>query len=323
MAFYRPDPAMASYLESVLDQLDAEGRPGLRNSLSLTWVRYRDVSPEAGQGHGAAWNEDRCVYPASVVKLIYAVAVERWQQRDLIPDSDELQRALRDMIADSSNDATGLVVDLLTGTTSGPALQGERWEQWHRKRRLVNDWLATLEWPELDGVNCCQKTWGDGPYGREKHFYGADNGNRNALSTASTARMLEAVMTGAVVSPPACRRLRDLLSRSLDPDQRRADPENQVDGFLGEGVPAETRLWSKAGWMSQARLTPPGGSCRMLPTLVVAFGNGSDRSQDEQLLPEIARALCISSLPKRAETADLDRNGEGDSNSTKLPPVTP
>ena len=50
MAFYRPDPAMASYLESVLDQLDAEGRPGLRNSLSLTWVRYRDVSPEAGQG---------------------------------------------------------------------------------------------------------------------------------------------------------------------------------------------------------------------------------------------------------------------------------
>ena len=292
MAFYRPDPAMASYLESVLDQLDAEGRPGLRNSLSLTWVRYGDVSPEAGQGHGAAWNEDRCVYPASVVKLIYAVAVERWQQRDLIPDSDELQRALRDMIADSSNDATGLVVDLLTGTTSGPALQGERWEQWQRQRRLVNDWLATLEWPELDGVNCCQKTWGDGPYGREKHFYGAENGNRNALSTASTARMLEAVMTGAVVSPPACRRLRDLLSRSLDPDQRRADPENQVDGFLGEGVPAETRLWSKAGWMSQARHDAAWWQLEdQPPTLMVAFSWGRDRAHDERLLPDLARAL--------------------------------
>ena len=47
MAFYRPDPAMASHLESVLDQLDAAGRPGLRNSLSITWVRYSDVSPEA------------------------------------------------------------------------------------------------------------------------------------------------------------------------------------------------------------------------------------------------------------------------------------
>ena len=49
--------------------------------------------------------------------------------------------------------------------------------------------------------------------------------------------MLEAVMTGAVVSPPACRRLQLLLDRSLDPVQRQADPENQVDGFLGEDCP--------------------------------------------------------------------------------------
>ena len=301
MAFYRPDPAMASHLESVLDQLDAAGRPGLRNSLSITWVRYSDVSPQAGQGLGAGWNQERCVYPASVVKLIYAVAVERWQQRDLIPDSDELQRAMRDMIADSSNDATGLVVDMLTGTTSGSELHGERWEQWQRQRRLVNDWLVSLEWPELDGVNCCQKTWGDGPYGREKHFYGADNGNRNALSTAATARMLEAVMTGAVVSPPACRRLRDLLSRSLDPDQRRADPENQVDGFLGEGLPAASRLWSKAGWMSQARHDAPWWQVSDAPpTIVVAFGSGSDRSQDDQLLPDLARALCDFTPPEES-----------------------
>ena len=122
MAFYRPDSAMASHLESVLDRMDAAGRPGLRNGLSITWGRYDDVSPQAGEGRGASWNPERWVYPASVVKLIYAVAVERWQQRDLIPDSDELQRAMRDMIADSSNDATGLVVDLLTGTTSGPEL---------------------------------------------------------------------------------------------------------------------------------------------------------------------------------------------------------
>ena len=36
MAFYRPDSAMASQLERVLDQLDSEERPGLRNSLSIT-----------------------------------------------------------------------------------------------------------------------------------------------------------------------------------------------------------------------------------------------------------------------------------------------
>ena len=156
----------------------------------------------------------------------------------------------------------------------------------------MNDWLAELHWPELDGVNCCQKTWGDGPYGRERRFYGADNANRNALSTAATARMLEAVMTGAVVSPPACRRLQVLLDRSLDPVQRQADPENQVDGFLGEGLPEDCRLWSKAGWMSQARHDAAWWQQPdQPPTLLVAFSTGSDRAKDERLLPELARLL--------------------------------
>ena len=72
--------------------------PLLREALR----RFMDDAPEAGQGFGVGWNEQQCVYPASVVKLVYAVAVERWMQRDLIPDCDELQRALRDMIGDSS-----------------------------------------------------------------------------------------------------------------------------------------------------------------------------------------------------------------------------
>ena len=292
MAFYRPDPAMESRLASVLDQLDADGRPGLRNSLSVTWIRYEDGAPEPGRGSGAGWNEQRLHYPASVVKLVYAVAAEQWLQKDLIPDSDELQRALRDMIADSSNDATGFIVDLLTGTTSGPELAAPGWNAWTQQRRMVNTWLASLGWPELEGVNCCQKTWSEGPYGREKVFYGADNSNRNALSTAAIARLMEAVMTGAIVSPPACRRLRDLLDRSLDPQQRKADPENQVDGFLGEGLPNGSRLWSKAGWMSQARhdaawLEQP----EQAPMLVVAFGSGPDRARDESLLPNLCRAL--------------------------------
>ncbi|RPF83986.1 MAG: hypothetical protein CBB80_002980 [Synechococcus sp. TMED20] len=294
MAFYRPDPEMASRLETLMDELSADGRPGLRNSLAVTWIRYEDQRPEAGQGLGAGWNQDRLLYPASVVKLFYAVAAERWLQQDLIPDGEELQRALRDMIGDSSNDATGLVMDLLTGTCSGPALQENAWHLWQRQRQLVNEWLASLAWPELEGVNCCQKTWGDGPYGREKLFYGADNSNRNALSTQATARMLEAVMTGAVVSPPACRRLRELLDRSLDPEQRRADPENQVDGFLGEGLIENACLWSKAGWMSQARHDAAWWQHGdQPPMLLVAFSSGPDRARDEQLMPALARALCI------------------------------
>jgi len=293
MAFYRPDQVMQEYLVAQIKRLAADGRDGLLERLAVTWVRYDTDQPVAGSGQGAAWGDQRQIYPASVVKLIYAMAAEAWLQQDLLPEEPELRRAMRDMIADSSNDATGLLVDLLTGTTSGPALQGEAWELWQRQRRLVNDWLQGLGWPELEDVNCCQKTWGDGPYGRERVFYGVDLENRNALSTAATARALEAVMTDGVLSPPACQRLRELLARSLDRAQRAADPENQVDGFLGAGLPEGSRLWSKAGWMSKARhdaawWRAPDGS----PALLVAFSDGAACAKDEQLLPELARQLA-------------------------------
>ncbi len=292
MAFYRPDSAMQAQLKGLLDRLAAERRPGLHNSVAISWVRYDCSDPTPGSGSGAGWSDQRILFPASVVKLVYALAAEAWLQRDLLPEADELRRAMRDMIADSSNDATSLVLDLLTGTTSGPSLLGESWQTWQQQRYLVNDWLQGLGWEELEKVNCCQKTWGDGPYGRERDFYGVGLGNRNALTTAATARLLESVMTDALVSPLACKRLRQLLSRSIDLMQRKADPENQVDGFLGEGLPVGSRLWSKAGWMSQARHDAAWWSLQGgRPMLLVVFTQGRERANDTTLLPAIAREL--------------------------------
>jgi hypothetical protein len=231
-----------------------------------------------------------------VVKLVYLIAAEAWLQDDLLEDGPELRRALADMTRHSSNDATGLVVDLLTGTTSGPGLSPEAMACWVSQRQLVNQWLADLGWPELVGVNACQKTWGDGPFGREREFYGSSLENRNRLSTDATARLLQAVMASAVVSPLACARMQALLERSLDPAQRAADPENQVDGFLGEGLPGGARLWSKAGWMSQARHDAAYVEVEgQDPVLMVAFSEGEDCAADTTLLPEIARRLSAAS----------------------------
>ena len=293
MAFYRPEPAMQQHLVALIDRLAADGRPGLHDQMAVTWVRYGTTFPTNGSGTGAAWADQKLLYPASVVKLLYAVAAEHWLQRDLIPDSDELRRALRDMLADSSNDATGLIVDLLTGTTSGPPLRSPAWEQWQQQRRRVNDWFHGFGWPELERVNCCQKTWGDGPYGRERVFYGENNNNRNALCTAAVARILEAVMTDGVLSPPACQRLRARLARSLGKADRLEDPENQVDGFLGEGLPEGSQLWSKAGWMSQARHDAAWWCLDgQAPSLLVVFSEGQERAVDEHLLPLIATQLA-------------------------------
>ena len=304
MAFYCPDGALQQRLEQVIALLEAEGRPQLRRQLSVSWLRYSQPLRQRGANAsdaasfwlepqaGASWRGEQARYPASVVKLLYAVAAEAWLQRQLIEESAELRRALADMIRDSSNDATGLVVDLLTGTGSGPELPPAAFARWSRQRQLINRWFSGLQWPEWSGCNACQKTWGDGPYGRERQSYGEDLENRNRLSTDLVARVLHAVMAGAMVSPPADRRLQELLARSLDPAQRAADPENQVDGFLGAGLASGARLWSKAGWMSQARhdaayIEPPSGP----PFLLVAFSEGPECAGDETLLPQLCRLL--------------------------------
>ena len=304
MAFYSPDGAMAQQLEAVIAALEADGRPGLASRLSITWLRYEQslldsAGPISDLAHfwakapaGAAWRGDRGRYPASVVKLLYLVAAESWLQQDLLERTPELQRALADMIRDSSNDATSLVLDLLTGTTSGPELPEAAFRRWSEQRQLVNRWCEALGWSEWQGCNACQKTWGDGPYGRERQAYGSELENRNRLNTNITARLLHGVIGGALVSPPACRRMRDLLKRSLDTHQRAADPENQVDGFLGAGLPAGARLWSKAGWMSQARHDAAYIEVdEREPMLLVAFSEGEDCAKDEQLLPELCRQL--------------------------------
>ena len=293
MAFYRAEPAMQEYLVGLIDRFADQGRPGLHEQIAVNWVRYDPANVSTGSGMGAAWADQKPLYPASVVKLVYAVAVEAWLQKGLLLETAELRRAVNDMIALSSNDATGLVVDFLTGTSSGPDLQGESWVSWQRQRQLVNEWLSNFGWAEFERVNCCQKTWGDGPYGREHRFYGENNSNRNALTTAAVSRLLEAVMTDGLLSPPACHRLRSALARSLDQGERSADPENQVDGFLGEGLPENSRLWSKAGWMSQARhdaawWNEPEGATQLL----VVFSVGVERANDSQLLPGIAKELA-------------------------------
>jgi beta-lactamase class A len=300
MAFYSPDPAMGQILADLVQAMELDGRQGLSQSLSVTWVRYENSlldcssSTELTSGLGASWSGDRLRYPASVVKLVYLIAVEAWLQQGVLEDSAELRRALAAMIQHSSNDATSLVVDLLSGTTSGPDLPAEAMAHWVSQRQLVNGWLTQLDWPELQGVNACQKTWAEGPFGRERLFYGAALENRNRLSTDATARLLEAVMASTLLSPPACRRMQGLLQRSLDPALRSGDPENQVDGFLGEGLPDHSLLWSKAGWMSQARhdamyVEIPGQP----PVLLVAFSEGGRFSEDADLLPELTRQLVV------------------------------
>ena len=292
MAFYRKDPEMAYCLKGLLDRFEKEGRPNLQENIAITCIRYDKQSPSTSSGYGTGWNSNRNFYPASVVKIVYALATQVWLQQDLIVDSEELRRALHEMIANSNNDATSYILDLLTGTTSGPSLNKSNYQAWTIQRQLINNWLEELQWSEIKNWNCSQKTWNEGPFGREKDFYGENNENRNSMTTDGSARIFESLMTKEMLPKVASEKLIKNFLRSLDPFIRKQDLNNQVDGFLGEGLPYASKLWSKAGLMSEVRHDVAWWEApNKNPMLVAVFTIGEKLVKDRFLLPAIGSEL--------------------------------
>ena len=292
MAFYRQDPEMAYCLKGLLDRFEKEGRSNLQENIAITCIRYDKKNPLPSDGYGTGWNSSKKYYPASVVKIVYAFATKIWIEKDLIVESEELRRALTEMIANSNNDATSYILDLLTGTTSGPSLNNSNYKAWKIQRELVNNWLNDLEWPEIKNWNCSQKTWNEGPFGREKDFYGKNNENRNSMTTEGIARIFESLMTNQMLPILKSEQLKKVFNRSLDPVDRKQDLENQVDGFLGAGLPSSSKLWSKAGLMSEVRHDVAWWeSPKRNPMLVVVFTTGQQLVKDQFLLPALSSEL--------------------------------
>src|SRR2546421_11405018 len=106
--------------------------------LSITLIDLRDAQHPVT----ASFRGNERVYPASVVKLFYLVAVHRWLEDKKIQETDELKRAVHDMIVDSYNEATQYVVDVLTQTTGGYELPPKEMEAGQNKRNAVNRYYA-------------------------------------------------------------------------------------------------------------------------------------------------------------------------------------
>jgi beta-lactamase class A len=305
MVFFHKNEQLETLGNSILDTTWATFGSLACNQISLTWVVYDPpvsvntggaLTPQAFWSHpvrGFSYRGVERLYPASVVKLFYLVAVNEWLAKGMIHTSKELERAMGDMIVDSSNDATSLIIDILSGTTSGPELPPSPFETWKYQRQIVNRYYQSLRWEEMETINVCQKTWGDGPYGRERVFYGEMWENRNMLTTNATARLLHSIVGGVAVSSERSLLMMDLLKRSLNPQDLPKDvEEDQVTGFLGGGLPQDAQIWSKAGWTSQVRhdvayIEIP----NQRPYLLVVFTEGKAQAKNREILPFVSRLV--------------------------------
>src|SRR6266851_659141 len=125
--------------------------------LSITLIDLRDPQHPSV----ASFRGNERIYPASVVKLFYLVAVHRWLENKKIQETAELKRAVRDMIVDSSNEATQYIVDVLTQTTGGYELPSKEMGEWQFKRNAVNRHYTSLGY---SNINVNQKTFCEDAY---------------------------------------------------------------------------------------------------------------------------------------------------------------
>lgn len=192
------------------------------------------------------------IYPASVVKMFYMAALERQLEDGKIKMTPELQRGLRDMIVDSSNEATQYILDVITGTSSGAELPQKEFEAWQYKRNLVNRWFSAMGYTN---INVNQKTFCEDAYGIEQQSRGYKGQNRNMLTTNATARLLAEIVTGRINTPERTTAMMDLMKR--DPFGKAVDGDDQNNGFTGklfiDRNIRDVKLWSKAGWTSKTR----------------------------------------------------------------------
>jgi hypothetical protein len=216
--------------------------------LAITLVDLTD----AGEIRSGSYHGDAQIYPASVIKLFYMAAAHRWMEDGKLEDSEELRRAMRDMIVQSYNEATGYVVDVLTGTTSGPELSDEALADWWEKRNAVQRYFTSLGYT---GVLANRKPWCEGPYGREVQAMKRFLPKSNHLTTDATARLMSEIVTGRCITPERSQQMMELMKR--DPFAGNRDSDDQAHGFTGLALTQprqeSAHLWSKAGWTSQTR----------------------------------------------------------------------
>lgn len=275
---------LSTTIESTLMIFAAKGLK--REEISATLIDMSDPK----QLKSASFRGNDQMYTASVVKMFYMAALERQLEDGKLKMSPELERGLKDMIVDSSNEATQYVLDVITGTSSGAELPAKQFEAWQHKRNRVNRYFASMGYTN---INVNQKTFCEDAYGIEQQSRKYKGQNRNMLTTDATARLMAEIVSGNIAPKARTDAMMSLLKR--DPFAK--DGNSQGVNFIGKALIDEkltdAKLWSKAGWTSKMRhdaayIELADGSKFVLVVFTENHAN------DFEIIPNIAKVIITA-----------------------------
>ena len=253
----------------------------------------------------ASYQQNKKRYPASVIKIFWMVVFYAQVDKGIIANKINFDSYVQAMIKKSSNDASSVLLDYLTGTRtwSKSQLPDKEFKQWLDRRKTINTFFQRAGYQE---ININQKTFPipylkiDSPEGTDLRMRGnnPEKPIRNQVTTYHAARLLYEMAKGEAVSQQASQEMLQLLTRDVRKEVWKAQPQNSiefnpVESFFGESLPSNTRLMSKAGWFSGAR-----NEAAFIQTedgkvayILVVFADDKLYAEDRDIFPEISRLV--------------------------------
>ncbi len=312
--FFQANAALQSTLENILEETWDTFPQLAQNQIAVTWIAYEppyQINTGGAlntedfwkyQPSGASYRGVELANPGRLVQLFYIVAMHVWLEQGMAQSSPEIVRAMADMLTDGSNDATSYIVDVLSGTTSGPAIPEGPFETWQSQRNIMNRYFQQLGWPELRAINLNQKTWSEGPYGREREFLGKTFDNQNQLTTEAIARLLHSIIGGVSVSSKRSQAIMDLMRRVITPE------EPAITGLIGASLPTTAKLWSKS---SSTGSTASSSSCDAAyietdethPYLLVIVAEGAAKAETGNVVSFVSERILSAAQQAFTEKA--------------------
>lgn len=297
--FFSADGQLQVALEEIVEEAQTHFPQLAPNQIAVSWIQYEPpyrvntgggLSPQdfwQYRPSGASYRGVELIDPGGMVSLFYLVAAQVWLEQGMVQTSLETERAIANLISEASSDALSYLLDILSGTTSGPSLPAGPFKTWETQRNIVNRYFSQLGWPELRAVNINQKLWHDGPYGRERDFLGAALENRNQLSTEAVARLLHSIVGGVSVSGARSQKMMSLLARPAEDELHR-----KATSFVGAGIESTAKIWSHTTAMP--RLCHEAAyveSDTAHPYLLVVFTEGQTQADSETIVAFISKRV--------------------------------
>jgi len=244
------------------------------------------LATPAGRWLRGSVGGDRPWYPASCVKLGFAIAATHWcASHSGAPDC--LDASVRPMLQDSDNVATGVVVDAISGVTNGP-VEGADFDAWLARRLYTEDLLQSHGL--LGGQRLLNKTYptNSGELPQELEGLALERHGRNSMTADGSALLMLALVTGEFGADAA-----DYLRARLR--RPRISPNSAMGGGFPEGTVFESKIGSAYDTLAEiVHAELPDGR----RIIIAAYSNGRDPEGPEEQDPTALAALAASLLER-------------------------